>query len=492
GGNASFIALIPKMQDARVAKDFRPISLIGSVYKIIAKILANRLVGVLGDLIHEVQFAFIANRQILDGSFILDELIHWCRSKKKQVMIFKVDFEKAYDSVRWDYLDDVLKKFGFDMSKGISASGLHMNLHKRKLMGIFVKDEVVFRALIKMGCSTLKTPFTYLGIKVGGSMARIRSWDEIVDKVKSRLSKWKKNALSIGGCEAYVKRGLADKLHQRSVKCIFVGYPKETMGYYFYFPPENKVIVARNTSEIPVESKSLGSPPKLIPVGNGINTSFWEEIWRGDMNFKTKFPRLYALESDKKITVASKINHNDVGLSLRRPPRDGVELVQFNSLNVFLTGTMLSDSNDRWSLVGSGEFLVASVRKLIDEHRLGGYSHKTRWIHTVPIKINILAWKVWYDFLPTRLNLSHRGIAIQSIICPSCNKEVESTNHIFFACSLVRNIYRKITSWWEFPYVEFDSYESWLEWLLSLRMSSRHKNIMEGIFYVTWWLVWNH
>nr|GFD02981.1 hypothetical protein [Tanacetum cinerariifolium] len=74
------------------------------------------------------------------------------------------------------------------------------------------------------------------------------------------------------GCEAYVKRDSAHKLHQRSVKCIFVGYPKETIGYYFYFPPENKVIVARygnfleNTNEIPVESESLGSPPKLIPV----------------------------------------------------------------------------------------------------------------------------------------------------------------------------------------------------------------------------------
>nr|GFB60612.1 hypothetical protein [Tanacetum cinerariifolium] len=100
------------------------------------------------------------------------------------------------------------------------------------------------------------------------------------------------------GCEAYVKRDSADKLHQRYVKCIFVGYPKETMSYYFYFPPENKVIVARygnflerylisqkfsgrdndleddhmdtlpseNTSEIPVESESLGSPLELIPV----------------------------------------------------------------------------------------------------------------------------------------------------------------------------------------------------------------------------------
>nr|GEZ64769.1 RNA-directed DNA polymerase, eukaryota, reverse transcriptase zinc-binding domain protein [Tanacetum cinerariifolium] len=187
GGNASFIALIHKMQEARVVKDFRPICLIGSMYKIIAKILVNRLVGVLGGLIHEVKSAFIANRQILDGPFILDELIHWCRSKKKQVLIFKVDFEKAYDS----------------------ASGLRMNLQKSKLIGISVKDDIVSRAAIKMGCSTLKALFIYLGVKVIGSMARVRSWDEIVEKIKKRLSKWKMNTLSIGGRLTLIKSVLS-------------------------------------------------------------------------------------------------------------------------------------------------------------------------------------------------------------------------------------------------------------------------------------------
>ncbi|GKA33984.1 RNA-directed DNA polymerase, eukaryota [Tanacetum coccineum] len=82
GCNSNFIALIPKILDANMVKDFRPISLIGSLYKIIAKILANRLVGVLGDLVNEVQSAFVADRQILDGPFILDEVLQWCRRKK--------------------------------------------------------------------------------------------------------------------------------------------------------------------------------------------------------------------------------------------------------------------------------------------------------------------------------------------------------------------------------------------------------------------------
>ncbi|GJV71569.1 RNA-directed DNA polymerase, eukaryota, reverse transcriptase zinc-binding domain protein [Tanacetum coccineum] len=113
GCNSSFIALIPKTPEAKMVKDFRPISLIGAFIYRIVKILANRLVVVLGDIVNEVQSAFVADRQILDGPFILNEVLQWCKLKKKHSFILKIDFEKAYDSVRWDYLDDVLRKFGF-------------------------------------------------------------------------------------------------------------------------------------------------------------------------------------------------------------------------------------------------------------------------------------------------------------------------------------------------------------------------------------------
>ncbi|GKA28601.1 RNA-directed DNA polymerase, eukaryota [Tanacetum coccineum] len=100
GCNSSFVALIPKKYEAKFVKDFRPISLIGCFYKIIAKILANRLNMVISELISDVQSAFVPNRQILDGPFILNKLISWCKSHKSKAMIFKVDFEKAFDSVR--------------------------------------------------------------------------------------------------------------------------------------------------------------------------------------------------------------------------------------------------------------------------------------------------------------------------------------------------------------------------------------------------------
>ena len=100
GCNASFITLIPKVQNPLLVKDYRPISLIGAQYKIIAKLLAGRLATVIGNLVSEEQTAFVKGRQILDGPLILGETVNWYMKKKKKLMIFKIDFEKAYDSVR--------------------------------------------------------------------------------------------------------------------------------------------------------------------------------------------------------------------------------------------------------------------------------------------------------------------------------------------------------------------------------------------------------
>jgi len=88
--------------------DFRPISLVGSLYKILAKLLANRLRQVIGSVISEAQSAFVKNRQILDGILIANEVVDEARKAKKDLMLFKLDFEKAYDSVDWEYLDSVM------------------------------------------------------------------------------------------------------------------------------------------------------------------------------------------------------------------------------------------------------------------------------------------------------------------------------------------------------------------------------------------------
>ncbi|GJY25253.1 hypothetical protein Tco_0683870 [Tanacetum coccineum] len=79
------------------------------------------------------------------------------------------------------------------------ASGLRINMSKSKILGVNVDSDKVKGVASKLGCLILKTPFTYLGSKVGGSMSRVHAWNEVIDRVKNRLSKWKMKTLSIGG-----------------------------------------------------------------------------------------------------------------------------------------------------------------------------------------------------------------------------------------------------------------------------------------------------
>nr|GEW12948.1 hypothetical protein [Tanacetum cinerariifolium] len=113
GSNSSFITLISKVANPIHIKDFQPIFLIGVQYKIIAKILANRLAEVVDKVISHEQSAFILGRQILDGPLMLSEVMDWYKSRNKKLMIFKVDFEKAYDFVSWEFLVHMLTSLGF-------------------------------------------------------------------------------------------------------------------------------------------------------------------------------------------------------------------------------------------------------------------------------------------------------------------------------------------------------------------------------------------
>ncbi|GJT40304.1 RNA-directed DNA polymerase, eukaryota, partial [Tanacetum coccineum] len=528
GGNSCFITLIPKIPNANMVKDFRPISLVGSVYKIVAKILANRLVTVLGDLVNEIQSAFMTDRQILDGLFILNELVQWCKKRKKQVMFFKVDFEKAYDSVRWEFLDDILKKFGFGkkwcnwiqsclqfsrgsvlvngsptqefqfykglkqgdplspflfilvmeslhvsfqrvvdagLFKGIKmgsslqishlfyaddaifmghwnqsnismitrvldvfhrASGLRINMNKSKLMGISVDDSMVEQAAAKIGCVVLKTPFKYLGSRVGGLMSRVQSWNEIIEGMEARLSRWKLKTLSIGGRLTLLKSVLGAihiyPLHGEGGKIgklITSTYP----SIWLSIVQEVETLKRQG-----IDLMSFITPS----LGNGLDTSFGDVPWRGDIAFKELAPRIYALESMKGITVA---------LKLKR--LKGCILI-IRKLEV------------TWSLDGVGDFTVASVRKAIDDHILPTGNTNTRWVKEVPIKINIHAWKV-------KMIVSLPGL--------TCLDE--------------------IIIWWELDHREIDSYDDWLEWVTSIRLPIKVKKVFEGICYIVWWYTWN-
>jgi hypothetical protein len=111
--NASFITLISKIQGLSISRTSARFSLVGVIYKIIAKILANWLKMVMAKIISKSQSAFIRGRQIFDPFPIANECLDSRLRSSEPGVICKMDLEKAYDHVNWDFLLYMLRKCGF-------------------------------------------------------------------------------------------------------------------------------------------------------------------------------------------------------------------------------------------------------------------------------------------------------------------------------------------------------------------------------------------
>ncbi|GKA51151.1 transposase, MuDR [Tanacetum coccineum] len=319
-------------------------------------------------------------------------------------MVFKVDFEKAFDSIRWDYLQDILKMFGFgdiwcgwinsclnsamgsvlvngspttefQFHKGLKQrdplspflfilimESLHLSLSKVKdaclfsgipidssltISHIFFADDAIFIRIVTrpeevdaaaptIGCSTFTTPFVHLGVKVGGAMSRIKSWDDVVAKVSFIKA-------------IYGEDGALNSPNYLSKRSPWLDIIREVT-----------VFRTKGINLLDLIRKK---------VGNRLKTLFWEDHWLDDLALKHKFLRLYAFDNYKQIIVVEKTNHASMVDTFRRPSRGGAEEVQLGSFLSRMDGLILTNIPDRWvwSLEAIGEFSVKSVRHLIDD-----------------------------------------------------------------------------------------------------------------------------
>ena len=114
--NNAFITLIPMVKSPSIVSEFLPISLCNTLYKIVSKVMANRLKRILPNLISESQSAFQADKAISDNILVAFETLHHMKNqklKKKGFLALKLDMSKTYDRVEWGFLKKVMEKMGF-------------------------------------------------------------------------------------------------------------------------------------------------------------------------------------------------------------------------------------------------------------------------------------------------------------------------------------------------------------------------------------------
>ncbi|GJV94862.1 putative RNA-directed DNA polymerase [Tanacetum coccineum] len=249
--NATIIALVHKCHTPRMLSDYRPIACCNVIYKIISKVIVNRIKSCLGDLVDQNQSAFIPNRQISDNILLSQELMRGYHTKRGPAKyVFRVDIHKAYDSVEWSFLKTCLKHFGFHdvMIRWImecsSSFKFHWQCKKLNIINLCFADDLMLfchgysgsvavlkKVLDDFGrCSgllpSLTKSFVFFGnvsenakarilnvMPMNVGMLRVRYLGvpliskrlfsnyclPLIDKVRQRILDWKNKALSFAG-----------------------------------------------------------------------------------------------------------------------------------------------------------------------------------------------------------------------------------------------------------------------------------------------------
>jgi hypothetical protein len=111
--NFRTIVLLPKSNGVIIVQQYRPICILNVSFKIFTKVATKRITEVAQNVISPSRTTFLLGRNIMEGVVVLHETLHELHTKKRDGVIFKIDFEKAYGKVKWSFVQQVLRLKGF-------------------------------------------------------------------------------------------------------------------------------------------------------------------------------------------------------------------------------------------------------------------------------------------------------------------------------------------------------------------------------------------
>ncbi|KAI3749677.1 hypothetical protein L2E82_20293 [Cichorium intybus] len=516
GCNSSLITLVPKCKYPTSLVDFRPISLIGCLYKIIPKTLAGRIKQVIGTVVSEVQSAYVVGRNILDGPLIVNEVCTWAKNTDRKVLLFKVDFDKAFDSVNWGYLDSMLMQMGFgskwrswirsclsssrsavvvngcpidefNVSKGVrqgdplspflfivAMEGLHVAMEAAKIKGIFKgvsipNCDVSLSYLFYADDTLFMGEWSKQNIK---NLARIlrcfhvsSGLKPVIERFEAKLSSWKSKCLYFGG-------------RLTLVKFVLGNLP---IYYLSLFKAPSGVLVLLEK----IRRRFLwgGTDDK-----RKIHWVSWEKVLAPKDNGGLGIGSIYALN----IGLIVKCNAlAGVWNNIFKAKKDILK-VNLNFYDIF---TMEADPNvanmETWrcSLTTNGSYTVEALRRRIDQNPCLDGNSKATWCREIPIKVLGFVWRAVLGRIPSADALSSRGVPVLSVSCGMCG-EVETADHILISCRLASRVREWIYRWCGISFFSPTSSWSLLDFVKNWGMCPKKRLLLTMIIYGLFWSLW--
>ncbi|GKD59320.1 RNA-directed DNA polymerase, eukaryota, reverse transcriptase zinc-binding domain protein, partial [Tanacetum coccineum] len=384
------------------------------------------------------------------------------------------------------------------------ASGLKINIHKSNLYGVGVPSSEVARVAAGSGCSASTLPFSYLGLPIGSNMNRTSNWKVLIDRFKARLSAPDaviKSLESIRASFFWSASGDKRKLAWIKWSNILASLDKgglgsihgDEAGFDIKFCQTNglwarivgSIYHIHSSGYIPLNSFRFS-------VRDGSLVRFWKDTWLGDSPLCTRYNRLFRLARNKNCLISDRIVNGSWSWDLSRPMFSGRTQTDSNNLMIDISSLNINVERDSpiFTLSTDNTFFVNVARNFLDDCLLPSSLPCTRWYKVLPRKVNIFIGLLFLDRLPHRLNLSSRGLDIESIMCPVCNGSVESNSHIFFSCTSASSIWRLVRGWCDLKFLLLSSCNDWDSWLLACQVTNDEKDQAYIIFASTCWTVW--
>ncbi|GJV50140.1 zinc finger, CCHC-type containing protein [Tanacetum coccineum] len=265
----------------------------------------------------------------------------------------------------------------------------------------------------------------------------------------------------------------------------------------------NETLRGDDTTKVPAEqevTESLQRKRKSVLVKRSIG----KIVNYGRQNLCSKFAQGISfqrmldlgLEVEEESTAALQLVNSLNGIqntnwNWRWPIRDGPKAQQLSELLLQLSELNLSNTPDTWNytLDPSLLFSVASFRRHVESSCLSPSLDPIRWNKHLPIKVNIYAWRLCLDRLPTRVNLDKKGIDLDSVRCPVCDDDMETTKHLFIECPMAVELWNLVSTWWDvgdYPR-DIQGLSSWAD-LVNLNNFS--KGYFDVVIPTTFWVLW--